>query len=301
MAQCSRPNRLRMRRSFAVWANPARAFGVTTLLVFLACALTPTALLPYSPVDVDLSKANQPGFWDGNWRQPLGTDFLGRDLLSRAIYATRLTLGVSISAVVVATAFGSVLGLLAGYYGGWIDELVSWLIEVQLAFPMIALAVAVIAVVGGSFTSLVAVLAATSWFTTARVVRSQALVLRSTTYLEAARALGVGRGRLLLRHLLPNVGSAILAVATFEIARLVLTESALSVLGLGIAPPNVTWGSMIGDGRSHLYDSWWTATVPGILIALLVIAFNFVGDELRDVVDPETMPVPRSGGESKSV
>lgn len=270
-----------------LWANPARAFGTTTLAIFLAFCLVPHQWLPHDPVAVDLSTANLPGFWAGNFRHVLGTDFLGRDLASRAVFATRLTLAVSVTAVALATILGAALGILAGYFGGWIDEIISWLIDVQLAFPVIALAVAVIAVVGGSFTSLVLVLAATSWFTTARVVRAQTMSIRSNVYIEAARALGGKDSHLLLIHVLPNVTSPVLGVATFEVARIVLTESALSFLGLGIAPPNVTWGSMIGDGRSHIYDSWWTSTVPGVLIALLVIAFNFVGDELRDVVDPE--------------
>jgi len=285
-------------RFSTLWSNPARAFGVATLLTYFVFACVPTSWLPHDPIGVDLGNANQPGLWAGNWRHPLGTDFLGRDLASRAIYATRLTLAVSLTAVVLATALGTFMGILAGYFGGWVDELVSWLIDVQLAFPVIALAVAVIAVVGGSFVSLVIVLAATSWFTTARVVRAQTLSIRSTAYIEAAQALGGGAPHLLFRHVLPNVASPILAVATFEVARIVLTESALSFLGMGITPPSVTWGSMIGDGRAHLYDSWWTATVPGLLIALLVIAFNFVGDELRDAVDPEIATAPRSGGEN---
>lgn len=278
-------------------ASRANLFGSWVLIVFLGFCLWPTGWLPHDPTAVDLAQANRPGFWAGNWAQPLGTDFLGRDMLSRSVHATRLTLVISLGAVALATAFGTLLGLLAGYFGGWVDELVSWLIDVQLAFPMIALAVAVIAILGGSLASLIAVLAATSWFTTARVVRAQTLTVRSAPYIEAAGAVGARPAWVILRHVLPNVLSSVLAVATFETARLVLTESALSFLGLGVTPPSTTWGAMIGDGRSYVYDSWWIATVPGLLIALLVIAFNFVGDGLRDAVDPETTPRSVTGGD----
>lgn len=282
----------------AFGSSPANLVGLSVLVVFLVFCLWPTGWLPHDPTAVDLARANRPGFWTGNWSEPLGTDFLGRDMLSRSVHATRLTLAIGLGAVALATAFGTFMGLLAGYFGGWVDELVSWLIDVQLAFPMIALAVAVIAILGGSLASLVGVLAATSWFTTARVVRAQTLTVRTSLFIEAAGALGAGSARVILRHVLPNVISSVLAVATFEMARLVLTESALSFLGLGVTPPSTTWGAMIGDGRSYVYDSWWIATVPGLLIALLVISFNFVGDGLRDAVDPEAAGRSTTGGDA---
>jgi peptide/nickel transport system permease protein len=258
-------------------------------LSIVALALWPTGWLPWDPTQIDLGAAKQPGFWEGqaeDLRHPLGTDFLGRDLLSRTIHAARLTLLISGSAVAVATALGLLLGLAAGYYRSWVDETISWLIDVQLAFPVIALAVAIVAIAGGGLATLVAVLAFTSWSTMARVVRAQALSARTEPYVEAARALGVPTPALLARHVLPNVLSPLLAVATYELSRLVLTESALSFLGLGVSPPAVTWGGMIGDGRTYLYDAWWTAAVPGAMIAVLVFAFNFVGDGLRDAFDP---------------
>lgn len=274
------------RRWLTFWSSPASRIGLIISVVIMLLALVPVSWLPYNPTAVDLAVAKNPGLWAGNWSHPLGTDFLGRDMLSRTIYASRLTLVISGSAVILATLFGALVGLLAGYYGKWLDEVISWLIDVQLAFPVIALALAIIALLGGSLTSLIIVLAITSWSTTARVVRAQTLSARQETYVEAATAVGVPTRNILLRHLLPNIMSPILAVATFEMSRLVLTESALSFLGLGVAPPQVSWGGMIGDGRSYVYDAWWTATVPGISIAVLVIAFNFVGDGLRDAFDP---------------
>jgi len=276
------------RRLRAFWASPVSRLGILVAVLIFIMALMPASWLPHNPVKPSLETAMRPGFWTGDWHFPLGTDFLGRDMLSRAIYATRLTLLISGGAVALATVLGIVLGLIAGFYGRWTDHPISWLIDVQLAFPVIALAIAIIALVGGSFAGLVLVLATTSWSTTARVTRAQTLAARNEVYVEAALALGVPTRNILFRHILPNVLSPLLAVVTYEISRLVLTESALSFLGLGLAAPDVTWGGMIGDGRSFIYQAWWTAAVPGLLITALVFAFNFVGDGLRDAFDPAT-------------
>ena len=276
------------RKLRAFWASPVSRLGILVAVLILIMALMPASWLPHNPVKPSLETAMRPGFWTGDWQFPLGTDFLGRDMLSRAIYATRLTLLISAGAVVLATLFGIALGLIAGFYGRWTDHPISWLIDVQLAFPVIALAIAIIALVGGSFAGLVLVLATTSWSTTARITRAQTLAARNEVYVEAALALGVPTRNILIRHILPNVLSPLLAVVTYEISRLVLTESALSFLGLGLAAPDVTWGGMIGDGRSFIYQAWWTAAVPGLLITALVFAFNFVGDGLRDAFDPAT-------------
>ena len=280
-------------RGAAYWRNPGSRLGLPVALTICALALYPTAWLPWDPTHINLGEAKQPGFWSGDVRHVLGTDFLGRDLLARTVHAARLTLLISGSAVLFATAIGLLLGLAAGFYRSWVDEGISWLVDVQLAFPVIALAVAIVAILGGGLVTLVAVLAFTSWSTMARVVRAQTLSARTELYVEAARALGVPTPGLLRRHILPNVLSPLLAVATYELSRLVLTESALSFLGLGVSPPAVTWGGMIGDGRQYIYDAWWTAAVPGLMIAALVFAFNFVGDGLRDALDPTSWhPAP---------
>jgi ABC-type dipeptide/oligopeptide/nickel transport system permease subunit len=281
-------------RARAYWASPASRLGLLVSTAILIMALVPKDWLPHDPTRIDLGEAKQEGFWAGDWTHPLGTDFLGRDLLSRAVFATRLTLVISGSAVGIASALGIVLGLAAGFYRSWVDEVISWVVDVQLAFPVIALAVAIVAMVKGGLLTLIAVLAVTSWSTTARVVRAQTLGARQEVYVEAARALGAPTGSIMVRHILPNVLSPLLAIATYELSRLVLTESALSFLGLGVAPPAVTWGGMIGDGRNFIYDAWWTATVPGVMIAVLVLAFSFVGDGLRDAFDPTSwMAGPR--------
>ncbi|HSE95182.1 MAG TPA: ABC transporter permease [Methylomirabilota bacterium] len=289
VASAARPSLLRA-RARAFWASPASRVGLVVALAILTMALWPRAWLAHDPTLIDLGAAKRPGFWVGDWAHPLGTDFLGRDLVARSIFATRLTLVISGSAVLLAATIGIGLGLAAGFYRGWVDEVVSWLVDVQLAFPVIALAVAIVAIVKGGLVTLIVVLAVTSWSTMARVVRAQALSARTEPYVEAARALGSPTGSILARHILPNVLSPLLAVATYEVSRLVLTESALSFLGLGVTPPAVTWGGMIGDGRNFIYDAWWTATVPGVMIAIMVLAFNFVGDGLRDAFDPTSWP-----------
>jgi ABC-type dipeptide/oligopeptide/nickel transport system permease subunit len=279
-------------RARGYWRNPASRLGLPVALVIAAMACTPSAWLPYDPVLISLGDAKQPGFWAGNYAHPLGTDFLGRDLVARTVHGARLTLVVSGAAVLIAAAIGIVLGMAAGFHRSWVDEVVSWLVDVQLAFPVIALAVAIVAIVRGGLPTLIAVLAFTSWSTMARVVRAQTLSARQEPYVEAARALGVPTAGILRRHILPNVLSPLLAVATYEVSRLVLTESALSFLGLGVSPPAVTWGGMIGDGRNFIYDAWWTAAVPGLMIAILVFALNFVGDGLRDAFDPTSWREP---------
>lgn len=270
----------------AFWSSPASRVGLLVALFILALAIVPTQVMPFDPSKVDLSAAKQPGFWTGNWQHPLGTDFLGRDMLSRTVYGARLTLIISVSAVTIAALLGVALGMAAGFFGGLADEIISWMVDVQLAFPVIALAIAIIAIVGGSLGGLILVLAVTSWAAMARVTRAQALGARNELYVEAARATGVPTRNIMVKHILPNVVSPLFAVITYQISILVLTESALSFLGLGVAAPQVTWGGMIGDGRNYIYDAWWTAAVPGIMIAILVFAFNFVGDGMRDAFDP---------------
>ena len=278
----------------AYWRNPGSKVGTIIAILVLLLAAIPFKWLPYNPAVVDLSVAKLPGFWVGNFNYFLGTDFLGRDMLSRVVYGARLTLLIGLSATVGASILGIITGMLAGFFGKWVDGIVSWLIDIQLAFPVIALAIAIIAMVGGSLTSLIIVLAVMSWAGIARLVRGQTIAARNEVYVDAAIATGVPKRRIIARHIFPNIMSPLLAITTFEMARLILAESALSFLGLGISAPQVTWGGMIGDGRGYIYDAWWTAVVPGILIALLVMALNFVGDGIRDAIDPKSWSKPKN-------
>lgn len=277
----------------AFWRNPGSKIGSIIAILALLLAAIPSKWLPYDPTVVDLSVAKVPGFWMGNFDYFLGTDFLGRDMLSRVVYGARLTLLIGISATAVASILGIITGMLAGFIGKWVDGIISWLIDIQLAFPVIALAIAIIAMVGGSLTSLIFVLAVMSWAGIARLARGQTIAARNEVYVDAALSIGVPRRRIIARHIFPNIMSPLLAITTFEMARLILAESALSFLGLGISSPQVTWGGMIGDGRGYIYDAWWTATVPGILIALLVLSLNLVGDGIRDAIDPTSWSKPK--------
>jgi peptide/nickel transport system permease protein len=280
---------LARRRLRVFWASGSNRVSAVITLLILLTALMPEGLLPYDPSLIDFAAANQPGIWAGALAHPLGTDFLGRDMGTRLVFATNLTLLISGGALVVACVLGVGMGLLAGFYGGWVDDVISWAVDVQLAFPVMALAVAVVAILGASLPALVIVLATTGWSGIARVARAESMVARNQDYVLAAHTLGASTPRLLLRHILPNLVSPVLVVATFLFARFVLTESALSFLGLGIAAPQATWGSLIGDGRQYIYQSWWTAAVPGLAITTLVVAFNLLGDGLRDAWDPHTV------------
>jgi ABC-type dipeptide/oligopeptide/nickel transport system permease subunit len=277
----------RVRRAFL--RDRVAVAGCVMLAVIVIAAVWPAALLPHAPEESDLeARLRPPVFLAGGVQQhPLGTDNLGRDLLSRMMMGGRFSLLVALSAVCIGAVLGVTAGLVAGYRGGWADAILMRLVDVQLAFPLLLLIIAVIAVLGRSLTVLIVVLGVPTWAHYARVVRGSALGIAQTQYVEAARAMGCGEARIVGRHLLPNLATPLVILTTFEIARLLLLESAVSFLGLGIQPPTPSWGTMIADGRNHLYDGWWVSTVPGLAICTAVLAFNFVGDGLRDVLDPK--------------
>ena len=285
------------RRAHIFFASSANKFGLVALAIFVLCAAFPVRWLPHDPTFVAPGQRHIPPFWqtDGDAAYPLGTDHLGRDILSRLIFSARYTLAVMVFAVVIATGAGVVAGLLSGFYGGIPDSLISRLVDIQLAFPLVLLAIAVLAIIGPGFFNLVLILGLFDWARYTRVVRSSTLSVKANDYIEAARAVGVSNFRILVRHILPNVVSPILVLTTFALARVLLAESALSFLGLGIAPPRSTWGGMIGDGRNYLYEAWWSSAIPGLAISLTVLAINFVGDGLRDALDPQ-METDETGG-----
>jgi peptide/nickel transport system permease protein len=264
------------------------AGGLALLLVIALAALTPVAWLPHPPAWSDLdARLIPPSFLaGGTTRYLLGTDNLGRDILSRMMYGGRYSLFVAVSAVSLAAVLGITAGVLAGYRSGLVDIVVMRLVDIQLAFPLILLVIAIIAVLGRSLPVLIVVLGIPAWAHYARIVRASALTVTAMQFVEAARALGGSEWRVIVRHLLPNLATPIVILTTFEIARLLLLESAVSFLGLGIQPPTPSWGTMIADGRNHIYEGWWVATMPGLAIFGAVLAFNFIGDGLRDVLDP---------------
>jgi peptide/nickel transport system permease protein len=216
----------------------------------------------------------------------LGTDHLGRDVLSRTIFGTRVSLIVGFAAVAVGGLVGGVLGLLAGFRGGWIDEVVMTVADAQLAFPFILLAIGIIAVLGPSFPNLIVVVGLSGWVTYARVLRSQVLSLRRREFIDAIQGLGGSVPRILLRHILPNVASTLMVIATLELARAIVLEATLSFLGLGIQPPTPSWGGMIHEGREYLDTAWWISVCPGAILMLTSLVVSRTGDWLRDVLDP---------------
>ena len=251
-------------------------------------ALIAPMLAPADPTRSDLLGRLLPPMWvtGGSPRHPLGTDTLGRDVASRLLYGARVSLLVGFTTVAVAGAGGVLLGLLGGYYGGRLDTVLMRGGDIQLAFPILALAIAVLAVLGASLANVILVLAVTGWVTYARVVRGETISLKRREFVEGARALGAGDAAILWRHILPNVLPPVSVVATFSVARMILAEASLSFLGLGIPPPQPSWGAMLDEGRNYLTTGWWLALFPGLAILLVVLGVNLIGDWLRDVLDP---------------
>jgi peptide/nickel transport system permease protein len=262
--------------------------GLAVVAASILLAMVAPALAPADPVRNDLLARLAPPAWveGGSWQHPLGTDTLGRDVVSRLLYGARVSLIVGFSAVVVAGVLGLALGLAAGYYGGRIDEALMRVGDVQLAFPALVLAIAVLAVVGSGLGSIVLVLGVTGWVTYARIARGETLSLRHREFVEGARALGAGDAAILWRHVLPNVLPSITVVATFSVARTIIAEASLSFLGLGLPPPAPSWGAMLDEGRNYLTTGWWLALFPGLAILAVVLGINVVGDWLRDTLDP---------------
>jgi peptide/nickel transport system permease protein len=268
--------------------NKAALLGLTILMVVTASAIFAPVISPADPLNQEVSVRLKPPTLEGGDGRAhlLGTDHLGRDILSRLIFGARISLVIGISAVALAGTLGTLLGLVAGYGGGRTDDICMRLTDTMLAMPFILLALAVIAVLGSSLRNIIFVLGITSWVSYARVVRAEVLTLRTREFVSAAQALG-GRGaRIIFRHLLPNVLTPVIVIATLEIARMIILESALSFLGLGVQPPTPTWGGMLADGRAYLSTAWWLATFPGLCIMLSVLGINLLGDWLRDILDP---------------
>jgi peptide/nickel transport system permease protein len=263
-------------------------FGLIVVAVVIATALAAPWISPFDPSAQDIgNRLKPPGWQDGTGRlHPLGTDHLGRDLLARVIFGAQPALLVASAAVLISGVLGMVTGLVAGYFGGRIDDVLMRLADIQLAFPFILLAIAVIGVLGPSLPTIIIVIGVSSWVVYARVVRGTVLTLREREFVQAARALGGGDSRILIRHILPNAFAPWLVVATLDMARVIVIESALSFLGLGVQPPVPTWGGMLADGRVYITTSWWLATFPGLAILVTVLGINLFGDGLRDTLDP---------------
>ena len=267
--------------------SPTATFGVVLLSAFVLVAFLAPVLAPHGPTTPNLLQRLTPPAWiSGDATFLLGTDHLGRDMLSRILYGTRIALMVGALGVSLAALIGITLGAIAGYVGGWTDTIISRFIDTLLAIPNVILYLAVLFAFGASLTTLVLVIGGVGWTTFARVVRAEVLSLRNREFVEASRASGQRPALVLLKHVLPNVMAPILVVGTLNVATVIILEASLSFLGLGVQPPTVTWGRMLADGRNYVATAWWLATFPGLMITLLCLSLIFIGDWLRDLLDP---------------
>ena len=262
--------------------------SLAVLVLVAAAAILAPQLSPADPIRNDLLERLTPPMWvaGGSAAHPLGTDTLGRDVLSRLLYGARLSLVVGFAAVLISGLIGVALGVLGGYYGGWLDDVLMRAGDVQLAFPVLLLGVALLSVLGPGLANLILVLVVSGWITYARIVRGETLSLKHRDFVEAARALGALDRRLIWRHVLPNVWAPIAVVATFSVARTIIAEASLSFLGLGVPAPAPSWGAMLDEGRNYITTGWWLALFPGTAILIVVLVIHLLGDWLRDILDP---------------
>jgi ABC-type dipeptide/oligopeptide/nickel transport system permease subunit len=263
------------------------AAGGILLLIIATSALAPW-IAPHDPLAVNIRHRLAPPAWmeGGAPQHLLGTDPVGRDLLSRMIYGGRVSLVIGVAAVILSASIGVLLGLGAGYVGGGTDWTIMTIINVMLTFPFVLLALAVIAVLGPSLVNMIIVLGVAGWPIYARVVRAETMAIREREFVVAGRALGMSHVRIVFRQILPNLVSAIVVIATLQVAQVIILESFLSFLGLGIQPPTPAWGNMLGEGRVYMLNSWWIATFPGLAIFVTTLAINLMGNALRDWLDP---------------
>ncbi|MEM0908464.1 MAG: ABC transporter permease [Pseudomonadota bacterium] len=262
--------------------------GTAFLVLLLAIAVFAPLIAPYDPAAQNIIARLKPPVWvdGGSWSHILGTDHLGRDVLSRLLYGSRFSLLVGFGVVAIAGTFGVLMGLIAGYCGGRTDNWITAVIDTQVAFPGLLLALLILAVIGPSLATVIIVLALNGWMVYARVTRGVVLGLRKTAFVEAAGLLGCSVSRILWRHLLPNLSAPLLTLGTLEFARIVLAEAALSFLGLGIQPPATSWGLDVAQGKDYMLRAWWLVTFPGLAIALTVLAINLIASWLRVTTDP---------------
>ncbi|MDG5761792.1 ABC transporter permease [Natronococcus sp. A-GB1] len=263
--------------------NPLTLAGTLIVAFLFAVAIVGPVLTPYDPTSQDLANGLQPP----SLAHPFGTDQLGRDMLTRIVYGARFSLGIAIAVTSIRVVLGTTVGLVAGYVGGWVDEFLMRLVDIQLAFPGLILALVIAGVLGPSLRNVMIALAIVGWATYARVVRGNVLSVKERDYVAASRLLGTPPRRITKRHLLPNAINPVIVLATLNLGTVVLATAGLSFLGLGAQPPTPEWGTMLASGRNHLRDAWWIVNIPGVAIMLTVLGFNLLGDGLRDTLDPK--------------
>lgn len=280
--------RLAIATGRSLGGHTSAVIGGTLVVLIALTAIFFPLFYQVDPLEQDLLSRLTPPVWQegGSWAYPLGTDNLGRDVLARILYGSRVSLSIATAAVAVAVSAGTLLGLVAGYFGGRLDNVVMRVADVFLAYPFMLLTISVIAVLGGSLINLVIVLGLADWVVYARTVRGSVLSLKQREFVEASRALGARHRRLIFRHILPNILSPVLVLATVRIANIIIWESGLSFLGMGVPPPDPTWGRMLAEGRAYISQAWWLVTLPGLAIMITILAINLFGDGLRDALDP---------------
>jgi peptide/nickel transport system permease protein len=274
------------------WRIAARHFrrskfalaGLLLIFLLYLVALLAPLIAPYDPIAQE--NVVQTSFLKPSALHWLGTDRFGRDILSRIVYGARISLAIGFVATAISVTLGTMLGAVAGYFGGKVDSLIMRFTDLVLAFPRLILLIMIVALFSPSITVIIVVLGLTQWPNTTRIVRGDVLSLREREFIQAARALGLRGGRIILRHLIPNVLAPVIVTATLGIGNTIVLEAGLSFLGLGVQSPTPSWGNMVSDGRDVLIGAWWIATFPGLVIVLTVLAFNLVGDGLRDALDP---------------
>jgi ABC-type dipeptide/oligopeptide/nickel transport system permease subunit len=271
-----------------LWHDKAGMLGVIFLVTLVVVAILAPLFAPHDPADQDLINRLLPPFWmdGGSWKFPLGTDTLGRDVLSRMMYGARISLLVGVAVVAVAGSFGVVLGLLAGYRGGRTDRIIMRVVDTQIAFPGLLIAILLASLIGPSVRTVIVVLAINGWMIYARMSRGVVLSVKETAYIEAAEIIGCRPKRVMFKHILPNLAAPLTTLAVLEFARIVLAEAALSYLGVGVKRTDISWGLDVSAGQDVIFNSWWLVAVPGILISLTVLSVNLVASWLRIVSDP---------------
>lgn len=260
----------------------------TVVLLFLLMAIFAPWIAPQDPNDSDLLRRLQAPVWmeGGEWAYPLGCDALGRDLLSRIIFGSRVSIFIGAAVIFIATAVGVVAGLLSGYLRGWVDTVISRVVDILLAFPYLLFAIGLMAMMGPGLQNIILALAYKEWVIPCRLVRGETMALREVEYIEAARAVGASKFYIMAREILPNILSSVIVVSTLRMAHVIILEASLSFLGIGVQPPTASWGSLVADGRSFIWDAWWVSTFSGVAILLLVLAINVASQGLRDAFDP---------------
>ncbi len=263
--------------------------GLVIVCALILMALLASVIAPYDPTAGSLGDRLIPPFWQngGSGAHLLGTDGLGRDSLSRLIHGARTSLAVALLAILVAGSIGSLLGIAAGYIGGWVDSIVMRVADLAFSLPTILLAMVLAVVFGPSFTNIVLVISLVLWAEYARMARAESLKVKEMDYVALARVAGCSRVSIMLRHILPNVAGALIVLATLQVGVVIILEASLSFLGVGLPPPAPSWGGMIAEGRGFIVTAWWVAALPGVIILITVLAFNLLGDALTELLSPE--------------